>query len=70
MKRAFTLFELILIITLFFIIGAVFTYKYEENGLQDAANRLTLYLKETRYQALIDEKKTVANLFGLKKDGD
>ena len=57
MKKAFSLLELLLIIFIFVIIGSFFNFNYKENNLEHAANRLTLYLKQVRYQALIYNQK-------------
>lgn len=56
MKKASILFELILIIVLISIIYAIFVPKPNTNKLEELKNRITLYLKQVRYQALIDDK--------------
>ena len=39
----------------------------KENKLYEATNRLVIYLKQTRYQALIDSKEEKSNPFWHKK---
>lgn len=57
MKKAFSLIELILVITILVFIGSFFVQKSNKSNLEYAANRIALYLKQTRYQALIDNKE-------------
>ncbi len=56
MKKSFSLIELIFVIFILTLIGSYINIKFQDNKLNDAANRLVLYLKETRYQSLIDNK--------------
>ena len=56
MKKAFTLVELIFVIFVLTIIISYIDIKIQDNKLNDATNRLLLYLKETRYQSLINNK--------------
>lgn len=56
MKKASVLFEFILVIALVSIIYTMFYPKTNKNKLQQLESRITLYLKQTRYQALIDDK--------------
>jgi hypothetical protein len=56
MKKSSILFELILIISVIAIIYLSFTPKKDSNNLKELENRIILYLKELRYQALIDDK--------------
>ena len=56
MKKSFSLIELIFVVLILTIIGSYINIKIQDNKLNDATNRLLLYLKETRYQALTDKK--------------
>lgn len=56
MKRAFSLLELLFVIFVLTIITSFINIKIQDNSLDDATNRLVLYLKQTRYQALLDNK--------------
>lgn len=67
MKKSFTLFELLIVIAILIIVSTFTIYKYEDNNLEKATNRLVLYLKELRYQALIDSKRDNDELFWDKK---
>ncbi|QDF29969.1 type II secretion system protein [Halarcobacter anaerophilus] len=67
MKRSFSLLELILIILLLSICYYSFFIKIDKNNLEDAANRIVLYLKQTRYQALVDSKEAYDNKLWHKK---
>ena len=57
MKKAFSLLELIFVITILVLIGFFFNIKTKDNNIDNAANRLVLYLKQTRYQSLIENQK-------------
>ncbi|RXJ88647.1 hypothetical protein CRV01_11890 [Arcobacter sp. CECT 8983] len=57
MKNSFSILELILVLFILSIITTTFYFKLYQNKLADAANRIELYLKQTRYQALIDNKQ-------------
>ena len=57
MKKSFSLIELIFVISLLILLGTLFNIKIEDNNLQMASNKLILYLKQTRYQALLDAKE-------------
>ncbi|NVJ54628.1 MAG: type II secretion system protein [Campylobacteraceae bacterium] len=57
MKNSFSILELILVLFVLSLITTTFYFKPNENKLADAANRIELYLKQTRYQALIDNKQ-------------
>ncbi|RXJ65731.1 hypothetical protein CRV08_14675 [Halarcobacter ebronensis] len=58
MKTALTLLEVIVVISLISIIYFTQSNKtFTNTDLEKAANRIVLYLKETRYQALIDDKR-------------
>jgi hypothetical protein len=67
MKKAFSLLELIFIIFILILIGSFFTYKITDNSLENATNRLLLYLKQTRYQSLVDDKYENSNSLWHKK---
>jgi len=56
MKKSFTLLELILVITLLGFLYTAFIPKVKPSKIDDLTNRLVLYLKQTRYQALINDK--------------
>jgi len=56
MKKSFTLLELILSLSLLFILYSIFTPNLKRNTLEEATNRLVFYLKLTRFQAIIDDK--------------
>lgn len=61
-KKSFSLLELIFVLTLITIITASFYSntsfeKLKDDNIDIATNRLVLYLKQTRYQALLDDKK-------------
>ena len=56
MRKASVLFEFILIIVIVSIIYTIFYPKTNKNKLQQLESRISLYLKQTRYQALIDDK--------------
>jgi Tfp pilus assembly protein FimT len=55
-KKGFTLLEILFIILLLLIITAYINLNQPINKLDLATKRLALYLKETRYIALIDDK--------------
>ena len=57
MKNSFSILELILVLFILSLITTTFYLKPHENKLSDAANRIELYLKQTRYQSLIDNKE-------------
>lgn len=56
MKSSFSLIELIFIIFILTVLSSFVNLKVQDTKLDVAANRLVLYLKETRYQALLDNK--------------
>jgi len=56
MKKSFTIIELILVIILLLLIYNIFTPKVKINTIDELTNRLVVYLKQTRYQALINDK--------------
>lgn len=61
MKKAFSLLEVILVITILIFIGSFYVKKSNNNDLEYATNRIVLYLKQARYQALIDNKEKIEN---------
>lgn len=58
LKKSFSFLEIIAVITLIGIFYFSFVLKFDvaENKLNDASDRLILYLKHTRLQALVDDK--------------
>jgi len=56
MKKAFSLLEVILVITILSAIVGFYIKKQDDSSLENAANRILLYLKQARYQSLIDNK--------------
>jgi len=56
MKKSFTLLELILMIVLLGFLYTSFIPKVKASKIDDLTNRLVLYLKQTRYQSLINDK--------------
>ena len=56
MKKSFSLLEIILIISLLGFLYTVFIPKTQISKIDELTNRLILYLKQTRYQALINDK--------------
>lgn len=67
MKKSFSILELLLSISLIIILYSLFIPKYKKNELEDVVNRLTFYLKLTRYQALIDDKYSTDDELWYKK---
>lgn len=56
MKKSFSLIELIFVIFILTLLGGIINIKVKDNNLIEATKRLVLYLKETRYQSLLDNK--------------
>ena len=56
MKKSFSLLELVIVILLLSILYTVFIPKSKISKIDEATNRLILYLKQIRYQAMIDNK--------------
>tara|TARA_B100001063_G_scaffold73493_1_gene67662 strand:+ start:13823 stop:14443 length:621 start_codon:yes stop_codon:yes gene_type:complete len=56
MKKSFSLLEIILIILLLGFLYTAFIPKTQISKIDELTNRLVLYLKQTRYQALINDK--------------
>ncbi len=67
MRKSFSLIELIFTIFLILLVSSFFYLKKTEDKLQVATERLILYLKQTRYQALIDSKEEKNNPLWHKK---
>lgn len=68
MRRSFSLLELIFMVFIISIITINLNSKVSNNKLIDATNRLVLYLKETRYQSLVDNKiNSNSNLWHKKR---
>lgn len=67
MKKAFSLLEIILVITILIFVGSFSGKTSITANLETAANRIVLYLKETRYQALIDNKEELSDELWHKK---
>lgn len=67
MKKSFTLLELILVITLLGVLYSFFKPKINDNRLEEATNRLFIYLKQLRYQSLIDDKYQSDNSLWFKQ---
>ena len=56
MKKSFTILELMIVILLLGFLYTQFLPKNKIDYLDEAINRLSLYLSEVRYKALIDDK--------------
>lgn len=67
MKNSFSLIELLIVIFLSILISSFFYSRKNEDNLQIVAKRLALYLKQTRYQAMIDDKEEKDNPLWHKK---
>ena len=67
MKKAFTLLELLLIISLLGFLYTAFIPKTKINKIDELTNRLVMYLKQTRYQALINDKYNQTDEYWHKK---
>lgn len=67
MKKAFTLVEILFVISIISIILSFFYLKQNHSKLDIATNRILIYLKEVRYQSLIDNKKEQNNPLWHKK---
>ena len=59
MKKAFSLLEVILMILLLGFLYTAFIPKTQINRIDELTNRLVLYLKQTRYQSLVNDKYNV-----------
>ena len=67
MKKAFSILELILILSLLGFLYTAFIPKTGISRIDELTNRLVLYLKQTRYQALINDKFDDTNNLWHKK---
>lgn len=67
MKKAFSLLEIIFILSILILIGSFSNLKLQNNSLDDLANRIVLYLKQTRYQALIENQEKKDDILWHKK---
>lgn len=67
MKNSFSILELVLVLFILSLITTTFYFKPYENKLLDATNRIELYLKQTRYQALIDNKENKEDSLWFRK---
>lgn len=67
MKKAFSLLEVILVISLLGFLYTAFIPKTRISKIDEVTNRLVLYLKQTRYQALINNKHHSTNEYWHKK---
>ena len=67
MKKSFSLLEILFIIIILVFIGSFFKTDIVNNKLESAAKRIVLYLKQTRYQALIDNKNNLTDTLWHKK---
>ncbi len=67
MKKSFSLFEIIVVISLIAIITVLTIPKIEVSKLNQATEKVILYLHYTRYIALLDNKYDVNNLEWEKK---
>lgn len=56
MKKTFSLLEVLLVISLLGFLYTTFIPKTQINKIDELSNRLVLYLKQTRYKALINDK--------------
>lgn len=67
MKKAFSLFETIIVVSILILIATFSNLKLEDNSLDNLTNRLVLYLKQTRYQSLIEEQESKSENLWHKK---
>jgi hypothetical protein len=67
MKKAFSLLEILLIISLLGFLYTAFIPKTRVNKIDELTNRLVLQLKQVRYQALIDNKYNDLDVYWHKK---
>lgn len=57
MKKSFSLLELIIVIFILMLVTSFTRIEYKKNDLDIAANKIVLYLKQARYQSLLDNKE-------------
>ena len=67
MKKSFSILELIFVILLLSILYTFLVPKSSNYKLDEFTNRLLIYLKEVRYQALIDNKYSLNDDLWFKK---
>ncbi|RXK12416.1 hypothetical protein CP965_07470 [Halarcobacter mediterraneus] len=67
MKNSFSLIETIVVIFLILLISSMTFTKIKEDKLTNALKRLELYIKQTRYQSLIDNKNNLNDSLWHKK---
>ncbi len=56
MKKAFSILEIILVISLITFLYTMFTPKTKINQIDELSNKLSLYISHLRYKALVDNK--------------
>lgn len=56
MKKAFSILEIILVISLITFLYTMFTPKTKVNQIDELSNKLSLYISHLRYKALVDNK--------------
>lgn len=66
-KKSFSLIELIFIITVISIVSLQFFPKNFHSSLNQAANKLIIHLKNTKYQAMLDNKFDHEDEFWFRK---
>lgn len=67
MKNSFSLIETIVVTFLILLISSMTFTKVKEDKLTNALKKLELYIKETRYQSLIDNKNNLDDSLWHKK---
>ena len=65
MKKSFSVLEIILVITLLGFLYTAFLPKTKINNLNELTNKISLYITEVRYKALIDDKYEIQRFKGL-----
>ena len=56
MRKSFSVLEIILVITLLGFLYTAFLPKTKINNINELTNKISLYITEVRYKALIDDK--------------
>lgn len=67
MKKSFSILEIILVLLLLAILYTSFIPKFNKSKIDEVSNRLVLYLKQTRYLSLLDNKYDDENDLWFKK---
>lgn len=67
MKKSFSLLEIIFVISILGFLYTFFIPKNKINKINDATNKLTLYLKQTRFQAMTDNQYSATDSYWHKK---